>query len=191
MLWHPFWWCYLPYDFTSCLWLYQNMVDVYWLVHSTTALGTDKASHSTGCHFDMAQIHFQRQDITLMLWHHFDAQMWVFFMSRWNATFWSKVGEMGVGETGVGEQGITPFSLSSSPALSLFFFSPSFNHPPPSFFPSPSPSFSSPPFSPLSHSFPLLCSTPSHLHKLHPSHAHAYLLHTLPPHTLPHPPSHY
>ena len=27
-----------------------------------------------------------------------------FSMSRRNATFWSKVGEMGVGETGVGEQ---------------------------------------------------------------------------------------
>ena len=27
-----------------------------------------------------------------------------FSMSRQNASFWSKVGEMGVGETGVGEQ---------------------------------------------------------------------------------------
>ena len=26
-----------------------NMVDLYWLVHSTTALGTDKANYSTGC----------------------------------------------------------------------------------------------------------------------------------------------
>ena len=25
-----------------------------------TALGTDRASYSIGCHFDMAQIHFQR-----------------------------------------------------------------------------------------------------------------------------------
>ena len=31
----------------------------------------------------------------------------LFFMSRRNATFWSKVGKMGVGETGVGEQGIS------------------------------------------------------------------------------------
>ena len=31
----------------------------------------------------------------------------LFFMSRRNTTFLSKVGEMGVGETGVGEQGIS------------------------------------------------------------------------------------
>ena len=30
----------------------------------------------------------------------------VFFKSRQNGTFWSKVGETGVGETGVGEMGI-------------------------------------------------------------------------------------
>ena len=30
------------------------------LIEPTTALGTDKASYSTGYHYDMAQTHFQR-----------------------------------------------------------------------------------------------------------------------------------
>ena len=41
-------------------------------------------------------------------------------MSRRNATFWSKVGEMGVGETGVGEQGISRMNMTPlHPALAI------------------------------------------------------------------------
>ena len=44
------------------------------------------------------------------------------FMSRRNATFWSKIGETGVGETGVGKQGIsrwTPHSKSQGSEIHL------------------------------------------------------------------------
>ena len=65
----------LPHVWFHILWLHQNMVDLYWLVHSTTSLGTDKASHSTGCHFDMAQTDFPRRAyFRMLLWRHIDAQ---------------------------------------------------------------------------------------------------------------------
>ena len=52
---------YIPFTMIS---LYQNTVDVCWLVHSTTALGTDKASQSTECHFDEAQLVLQDVALT-------------------------------------------------------------------------------------------------------------------------------
>ena len=43
----------------------------------------------------------------------------LFFTSRRNTTFLSKVGEMGVGETGVGEQGISRSGNETTTGLPL------------------------------------------------------------------------
>ena len=56
--------CILNSSVAACLFWSPSTVPGYTsLTSTTTALGTDKASYSTGCHFDMAQIHFQRQAI--------------------------------------------------------------------------------------------------------------------------------
>ena len=48
--------------------------------------------------------------LILHLYSHIE--LFFFFTSRQNTTFWSKVGETGVGETGVGETGVGEQGIS-------------------------------------------------------------------------------
>ena len=84
--------CLLVLDHLYCT---NTSVDLHWYSQLATALGTDKASYSIGCHYDMGQIHLPTSRCSL-------TSLWCpnIFMSRRNATFWSEVGEMGVGEQG-------------------------------------------------------------------------------------------